>query len=91
MAPCNGLEAPMETSCQYRYKAKPELPISPPAVLSPEQLKQYRTIIGSIMSLAVGTRPDLSLTVSVLSRFNPFATIEKYLAAKRTLPYLQYT
>jgi len=91
MAQCNGLGTPMETARQHRHKAKTELPISPPAVLSPEQQKQYQAIVGSIMYLAVGTRPDLSYTVSVLSKFNASATMENYLAAKRTLRYLQYT
>ena len=43
------------------------------------------------MYLAVGTRPDLSYTVSVLSKFDSSATSENYAAAKRTLRYLQYT
>jgi len=45
----------METARHHRHKAKTELPISPPAVLSPEQQKQYQALVGSIMYLAVGT------------------------------------
>jgi len=43
------------------------------------------------MYLVVGTRPDLSYTVSVLSKFNTSGSMENYAAAKRTLRYLQYT
>lgn len=52
---------------------------------------EYRRLIGSLMYLAVGTRPDLALTLSKLSRVlaNPTATHMR--VAKRVLRYLRGT
>ena len=88
---CNGLATPVETACRHCLNIKADSNNSQPEVLSSEQQKQYQAIVGSIIYLAVGTRPDLSYTFSVLSKFNASATTENYAAAKQTLRYLQYT
>lgn len=51
----------------------------------------YRQIIGSLMYLAVGTRPDIALTISNLSQFITNPSVEHWKAAKRVLRYLQGT
>lgn len=51
----------------------------------------YRQIIGSLMYLAVGTRPDIAFVVSNLSQFLSNPSMEHWKAAKRVLRYLQGT
>lgn len=51
----------------------------------------YRQLIGSLMFLAVGTRPDISFAVSKLSQFLETPTTTHWSAAKRVLRYLQGT
>lgn len=51
----------------------------------------YQRLIGSLMYLSVGTRPDITHAVSVLSQFNNnFGTVH-WNAAKRVLRYLKGT
>ncbi|XP_063828471.1 uncharacterized protein LOC135077861 [Ostrinia nubilalis] len=54
---------------------KPELP--------------YQQLIGSLMYIAIGTRPDIAHTVSVLSQFNAHYGEVHWRAAKRVLRYLK--
>lgn len=51
----------------------------------------YQELIGSLMYLAVSTRPDISFAVSFLSQFNNSHTTEHWSAAKRVLRYLKGT
>lgn len=51
----------------------------------------YRSIIGSLMFLAVSSRPDIAFAVSMLSRFNNNPHVEHITAAKRVLRYLKGT
>ena len=51
--------------------------------------RPYRCLIGSLMFLAVLTRPDLSFTVSFLSRFLDKHNEQHWFAALRVLRYLQ--
>lgn len=53
--------------------------------------KPYQSLIGSLMFLAVGTRPDIAYSVSYLSQFNDRHSEEHWKAAKRVLRYLQGT
>jgi len=49
----------------------------------------YRELIGSLMYLAVGTRPDIAFTVSHLGQFNNCYDGTHWAAAKRVLRYLK--
>lgn len=49
----------------------------------------YRQIIGSLMHLAISTRPDISYAVSTLSQFLERPSNSHWLAAKRVLKYLK--
>ena len=51
----------------------------------------YQSVIGALMYLAVHTRPDLSYTVNLLSRFNSRPTYAACQAAVYTLIYLEET
>lgn len=51
----------------------------------------YRELIGSLMYLAIGTRPDIAHAVGVASRFVEKPTIVHERAAKRILKYLKRT
>ena len=51
----------------------------------------YRNLIGSLMYLYQGTRPDLSFAINTLSRFNTSYKQEHWRAAKRVLRYLKGT
>ena len=49
----------------------------------------YQQIIGSLMYLVTGTRPDLSYTIAHLSQFNSSPSTKHLTAAERVLRYLQ--
>ena len=53
--------------------------------------KQYQSAVGSLMYLAVSTRPDISYSVGSLTRFNSKPTKEHWTALKRVLRYLKGT
>lgn len=51
----------------------------------------YRELIGSLMYLAVCTRPDIAFAVNYLSQFNCCYNASHWTAAKQILRYLQGT
>lgn len=51
----------------------------------------YQSLIGTLMYLAVSTRPDIAHTVSVLSQYNVNPGKTHWTSAKRVLSYLQGT
>lgn len=51
----------------------------------------YREIVGELMYVAQGTRPDIAHAVGVLAQFNSCYDIQHWQAAKRVLRYLQGT
>ena len=53
--------------------------------------KAYLAIVGSLMYAALGTRPDISYAVGLLSRFNSDPRTRHLTAAKRVLRYLKRT
>lgn len=72
---------PMETGTKLVLPdpgdEKPELP--------------YQQLIGSLMYISIGTRPDISHVVSALSQFNVHYGEVHWRAAKRVLRYLKAT
>ena len=52
---------------------------------------QYQQIIGSLMYLVTGTRPDLAYTITHLSQFNSAPTTLHLAHAKRVVRYLKGT
>lgn len=53
--------------------------------------KPYRSLIGSLMYLAISTRPDITHAISQLSQFNEDPGPYHWTAAKRVLRYLKGT
>lgn len=51
----------------------------------------YQQLIGSLMYLAVLTRPDIMYSVSFLSQFNNSFNNKHWMYAKRILKYLKKT
>jgi hypothetical protein len=51
----------------------------------------YRQIIGSLLYLALRTRPDVLVAVSILARFSQSTTTYCHRGAKRVLRYLRET
>jgi len=51
----------------------------------------YQQVIGSLMYLVTGMRPDLAYTITHLSQFNSSPSAKHLTAAKRVLQYLQGT
>lgn len=49
----------------------------------------FREVIGSIMYLVLGTRPDLAFALGYISRFQETPTDEHWVALKRILRYIQ--
>lgn len=73
--------------------ADPNMKLVNPSIEEKEAAQHlpYQRLIGSLMYLSVGTRPDITHAVSVLSQFNSnFGTIH-WNAAKRVLRYLKST
>lgn len=57
-----------------------------------ERINQpYRELIGSIMYIMLGSRPDLCYTIGYLSRFQDLPSQEHWVNLKRVLRYLQST
>ena len=54
-------------------------------------VKEYQAIVGSLMYLVIGSRPDLAFTVTLLSQFSSCPNESHLKAAKRTLRYLAGT
>jgi hypothetical protein len=57
----------------------------------PTDAEEYRSITGSIMHLAVYTRPDIMFATSKLAQFNDNPSVQHYHAAKHLLRYIQGT
>ena len=57
----------------------------------PFNQSEYQSAVGSLMYLAVCTRPDIAYAVNILARFNSKPTKEHWTALKRVLRYLKGT
>jgi hypothetical protein len=53
--------------------------------------RKYQAIVGSLMYIALATRPDISFAVAALSRYNSKPYKTHLTAAKRVLRYLKAT
>ena len=57
----------------------------------PDQTLPYRELIGSLLYLAIGTRPDIAYSIGVLSRYVAYYDMEHWEAALHVLRYLRGT
>ena len=80
MTECKPVTTPMEPNAKF-VKGNPDEVIDVP----------YRSVIGSLMYLMLGTRPDIAYAVGTLSKFLDCPTQTHWTAAKRVIRYLQGT
>lgn len=79
-ANCNGISTPSDSNQPLHDFVESEL-----------SNYAYRNLIGSLMYLAIGTRPDIAHAVSVAIRFLEKPTVVHERAAKRILRYIKKT
>jgi len=82
MIESNGVLTPMETGRRLLSAGEAAELVEP---------GEYQSLIGSLMYLVVGTRPDVAFAVASLSKFNTKPTNDHLLAAQRLLRYLWQT
>lgn len=82
MSDCKPVKTPLPTGLKLDKPSEDHVP---------SKEIPYQSLIGSVMYLAVCTRPDISYAVSYLSQFNSCYTSEHWAAAKRLLRYLKGT
>ena len=87
------LEAHEMQDCNYvSTPMNPGLKLEPDQnLLSEKEAEQYRSAVGSLLYLAIATRPDISYTVGVLARFNASPGISHWAAVKHLFRYLKGT
>jgi hypothetical protein len=78
---CNGVKLPMKRDIQD----------SDDLILSPDEITEYQAIVGALNWASITTRPDISYTVSRLSRFLSKPNQKHIDAAKQCLRYLAGT
>lgn len=79
MENCNPVGTPMESNLKFSDTSEKI------------EEKLYQELIGCLLYISQGTRPDISYAVNNLSQYNKNPTKEHYNAAKRILRYLQGT
>lgn len=81
MISCKEINTPMEGNIAILKETSENLITNVP----------YRELIGSIMYLMLGTRPDLCYSIGVLSQFSEEHGLKHWKACKRVLRYIQKT
>lgn len=83
----------MENSKPVKTPLEVGIKLQKPDKVDQDEIKKfpYQRLIGSLMYLAVSTRPDIAFAVNSLSQFNNCYTQEHWTAAKRILRYLKGT
>ena len=82
MENCNGVCTPMETGQKLLPAEETDEMVEP---------REYQSLVGSLMSLAIGTRPDITFAISTLSKLNARPETKHLLPVKRVLRYLRQT
>jgi len=82
MQECNGVHTPMEPGRRLVAAQDSDKLIDQ---------REYQSLVGSLMYIAVGTHPDLAFALSVLSKYNSKPTTDHTLATKWVLRYLMET
>lgn len=80
MEDCKGMKTPMEVRPLKREPDTKEFPST-----------LYRSAIGSMMYIMMGTRPDIAFSVGYLSKFMENPSIAEWKGVKRVFRYLQET
>ena len=82
MDECKPVSSPMETGKVFEKAPKDTQPIN---------LKDYQAAIGSLIYASIGTRPDISYSVGVLSQFMSNPVQEHWKGIKRVFRYIKGT
>lgn len=82
MTDCNSIATPLDPSIQLKAASEEDELVDPTL---------FRQIVGSLMFIMIGTRPDLAATISIISQFAAKPTQTHLQAAKRVLRYLKGT
>ena len=82
MQDCKPMSTPLETGKRFQ-----KLDDDADTV----DVKEYQSIIGSLIYASIGTRPDISVSVGVLSQFMSRPSPEHLIGAKRILRYIKGT
>lgn len=82
MANLSGSSTPMDPNLTLE-------PASPDFAASDPQKQRYQSAVGSLMYLILGTRPDIALPVSQVSRFSANPTDAHWTAVQRIFRYLK--
>ena len=90
MSTCKPVWTPMAHNSQLSMTDPEDDRIIPEQVIEGRQVS-YLTIIGSLMYLMLGTRPDIAYAVGTLSHFSAKPKLAHWEAAKRVLRYIQAT
>ena len=83
----HSVEVPMVPGLQLRRPDK-SLP-TPPDIVTWAERTPYRSLVGSLMYIAIGTRPDIAYAVGRLASFLDCYRPEHWEAAIRVLRYLK--
>ena len=86
MAKCSTVSTPLDPNVKLTQLAEDD-----PKIGDPTLCRLYRSGLGKLMWLAVGTRPDIAYAVQHLSQFSQRPGPEHYTALKRVFRYLQGT
>jgi hypothetical protein len=84
MTDCQAKDIPLPTDTKFFKRDGPAVP-------DPERVHLYRQLIGSLNWLACGTRPDISLAVSLASQVMENPSPEHLMSAMKILNYLKGT
>jgi len=87
MNECKPASTPSEVGAKLTKKEE----ISATRDISNQKNQPYRELIGALMYLVVGTRPDIANTVAKLAQFSACHEEKHWSAAKRVLRYLKGT
>jgi hypothetical protein len=87
MKNCKGVTTPINPNEKLSKEMCPKTEEEKKAV----EMLPYQSLVGSLMYLAVSTRPDIAHAVSMLSQFNTNFGEQHWRAAKRVLRYLKNT
>lgn len=88
MLDCTPSKVPLS---QHLHKLPTPPPNSLPNIVDDDILINYQRIVGSLIYLAICTRPDIAYAAMALGQYNAAPTRAHLLAAKGVLRYLQGT
>ena len=81
MLDCNPVSTPLENGKKFERNLDDV----------PYELTEYQSAVGSIIYAAVSTRPDLSVSIGILSQFMANPSKEHWSGVKRVLRYIKGT